>query len=41
MTPDAVVALPVPPVPPLYAGLISHVTAYEQLALDAADPRRT
>ncbi|MEY9967250.1 6-phospho-beta-glucosidase [Streptacidiphilus sp. MAP12-16] len=28
--------LPVPPVEPLYAGLISHVTAYEQLALDAA-----
>ncbi|MEZ0090425.1 6-phospho-beta-glucosidase [Streptacidiphilus sp. EB129] len=28
--------LPVPPVEPLYAGLIAHVTAYEQLALDAA-----
>ena len=29
-------ALPVPPVEPLYAGLIAHVTAYEELALDAA-----
>jgi 6-phospho-beta-glucosidase len=28
--------LPVPAVEPLYAGLIAHVTAYEQLALDAA-----
>jgi 6-phospho-beta-glucosidase len=28
--------LPVPPVEPLYAGLIAHVTGYEQLALDAA-----
>ncbi|MDQ2583419.1 6-phospho-beta-glucosidase [Saccharothrix yanglingensis] len=28
--------LPVPPVPPAFAGLIAHVTAYEQLALDAA-----
>jgi 6-phospho-beta-glucosidase len=29
-------ALPVAPVEPLYAGLIAHVTGYEQLALDAA-----
>ncbi|MFC4535989.1 6-phospho-beta-glucosidase [Sphaerisporangium dianthi] len=29
-------ALPVDPVEPLYAGLISHVTAYEALALEAA-----
>ncbi|MEZ0065764.1 6-phospho-beta-glucosidase [Streptacidiphilus sp. MAP12-20] len=28
--------LPVPAVEPLYAGLIAHVTGYEQLALDAA-----
>ncbi|RAG81649.1 6-phospho-beta-glucosidase [Streptacidiphilus pinicola] len=28
--------LPVPTVEPLYAGLIAHVTGYEQLALDAA-----
>jgi 6-phospho-beta-glucosidase len=28
--------LPVPPVPPSVAGLIAHVTSYEQLALDAA-----
>lgn len=28
--------LPVPPVEPLYAGLIANVTAYEDLALDAA-----
>ncbi|GAB3000912.1 6-phospho-beta-glucosidase [Saccharothrix stipae] len=30
------VPLPVPPVPATIAGLISHVTSYEQLALDAA-----
>jgi 6-phospho-beta-glucosidase len=30
------VPLPVPDVPPLYAGLIAHVSAYEALALDAA-----
>ncbi|HEX4723793.1 MAG TPA: 6-phospho-beta-glucosidase [Pseudonocardiaceae bacterium] len=30
------VALPIAPVEPLYAGLIAHVTAYEELALDAA-----
>ena len=29
-------ALPVDPVPPLYAGLIGHTFAYEQLALEAA-----
>ncbi|MFI7420071.1 6-phospho-beta-glucosidase [Nonomuraea sp. NPDC049684] len=28
--------LPVPPVEPLYAGLIAHVSAYEALALEAA-----
>jgi 6-phospho-beta-glucosidase len=28
--------LPVPDVPPLYSGLIAHVSAYEALALDAA-----
>jgi len=28
--------LPVPPLEPLYAGLVGHVTAYEDLALDAA-----
>ncbi|THA26391.1 6-phospho-beta-glucosidase [Streptomyces sp. RKND-216] len=28
--------LPAPPVDPLYAGLIAHVAAYEDLALDAA-----
>lgn len=30
------VPLPVPPMEPLYAGLIAHVSAYEELALDAA-----
>ncbi|MDL4776987.1 MULTISPECIES: 6-phospho-beta-glucosidase [Thermomonosporaceae] len=30
------VPLPVDPVEPLYAGLIAHVSAYEELALDAA-----
>jgi 6-phospho-beta-glucosidase len=30
------VPLPVAPVEPLYAGLIAHVTAYEELALEAA-----
>ncbi|MET7329603.1 6-phospho-beta-glucosidase [Nonomuraea sp. NPDC005650] len=30
------VPLPVPPVEPLYAGLIAHVSAYESLALEAA-----
>ncbi|HEX3649603.1 MAG TPA: 6-phospho-beta-glucosidase [Pseudonocardiaceae bacterium] len=33
---DGPVALPVDPVAPLYAGLISHVTAYEELAVAAA-----
>jgi 6-phospho-beta-glucosidase len=28
--------LPVDPVEPLYAGLIAHVTAYEELAIEAA-----
>lgn len=28
--------LPVPPLDPLYAGLVAHVSAYEELALDAA-----
>jgi 6-phospho-beta-glucosidase len=30
------VALPIAPVEPLYAGLIAHVTAYEELAVSAA-----
>ncbi|RFS83926.1 6-phospho-beta-glucosidase [Actinomadura spongiicola] len=30
------VPVPVPPVEPLFAGLIAHVSAYEELALDAA-----
>jgi 6-phospho-beta-glucosidase len=30
------VPLPVPPLEPLYAGLVAHVSAYEELALDAA-----
>ncbi|MEU8538392.1 6-phospho-beta-glucosidase [Streptomyces sp. NPDC048717] len=34
--PKGAVPLPVPALDPLYAGLISHVTAYEDLALDAA-----
>jgi 6-phospho-beta-glucosidase len=33
---DGAEPLPVPPVEPLYAGLIANVTAYEDLALDAA-----
>jgi 6-phospho-beta-glucosidase len=33
---DGAVPLPVAPVPPVYSGLISHVTAYEELALSAA-----
>jgi 6-phospho-beta-glucosidase len=33
---DGATPLPVPPVPPSVAGLIAHVTSYEQLALDAA-----
>lgn len=36
ITPDGAVAQPVEPVEPLIAGLIAHVTAYEQLALEAA-----
>ena len=30
------VAVPVAPLPPLMAGLVGHVSAYEELALDAA-----
>jgi 6-phospho-beta-glucosidase len=33
---SSVVAEPVAPLPPLYAGLVAAVTAYEHLALDAA-----
>lgn len=33
---DGAAPLPAPAVDPLYAGLIAHVTAYEDLALDAA-----
>lgn len=36
VTATAVAPLPVDPVEPLVAGLIAHVTAYEDLALDAA-----
>ncbi|MEU5996120.1 6-phospho-beta-glucosidase [Spirillospora sp. NPDC047418] len=36
ITSSGAVPLPVPPVEPLYAGLIAHVAAYEELALDAA-----
>jgi 6-phospho-beta-glucosidase len=36
ITASGAVPLPVPPVEPLYAGLIAHVAAYEELALDAA-----
>ncbi|HZR52602.1 MAG TPA: 6-phospho-beta-glucosidase [Streptosporangiaceae bacterium] len=36
VSPSGAVALPVPPVEPLLRGLISHVFAYEELALDAA-----
>ncbi|MEU3252357.1 6-phospho-beta-glucosidase [Streptomyces sp. NPDC006997] len=34
--PEGAVPLPVAPLDPLYAGLVAHVTAYEDLALDAA-----
>ncbi|MBD9723331.1 6-phospho-beta-glucosidase [Streptomyces caniscabiei] len=34
--PDGAAPLPVPTVDPLYAGLMANVTAYEDLALDAA-----
>ncbi|MFE7410753.1 6-phospho-beta-glucosidase [Streptomyces laurentii] len=34
--PKGAVPLPVPALDPLYTGLIAHVTAYEDLALDAA-----
>ncbi|HEY0804252.1 MAG TPA: 6-phospho-beta-glucosidase [Pseudonocardiaceae bacterium] len=33
---DGPVALPIDPVEPLYAGLVAHVTAYEELAVAAA-----
>lgn len=36
ITADGPVALPVSRVEPLFSGLISHVTAYEELAVDAA-----
>ncbi|WP_433338549.1 6-phospho-beta-glucosidase [Spirillospora sp. CA-294931] len=36
ITRDGPEPLPVAPVEPLYAGLIAHVSAYEELALDAA-----
>ncbi|TMR01946.1 6-phospho-beta-glucosidase [Actinomadura soli] len=36
ITASGAVPLPVPPVEPLFAGLIAHVSAYEELALDAA-----
>ncbi|NJP92331.1 6-phospho-beta-glucosidase [Nonomuraea sp. FMUSA5-5] len=36
VTASGAVPLPVPPVEPLYAGLIAHVSAYETLALEAA-----
>ncbi|WP_067832305.1 family 4 glycosyl hydrolase [Actinomadura kijaniata] len=36
ITASGPVPLPVPPLEPLYAGLVAHVTAYERLALDAA-----
>jgi 6-phospho-beta-glucosidase len=34
--PGGAAPLPVTPVDPLFSGLIAHVTAYEELALDAA-----
>ncbi|MFL4904146.1 6-phospho-beta-glucosidase [Streptomyces sp. MMS24-I2-30] len=34
--PQGAVPLPVPPLDPLYAGLVANVTAYEDLALEAA-----
>lgn len=36
ITANGATAVPVDPVEPIYAGLISHTFAYEQLALDAA-----
>ncbi|MFC5824774.1 6-phospho-beta-glucosidase [Nonomuraea insulae] len=36
VTASGAVPLPVPPLEPLYAGLIAHVSAYESLALEAA-----
>jgi 6-phospho-beta-glucosidase len=34
--PAGVSPLPVRPLEPIHAGLVAHVTAYEELALDAA-----
>jgi 6-phospho-beta-glucosidase len=36
ITAEGATPLPVPPVEPLFAGLIAHVSAYEELALEAA-----
>ncbi|TDB85836.1 6-phospho-beta-glucosidase [Actinomadura sp. KC216] len=36
ITASGAVPLPVPPLEPLFAGLVAHVAAYEELALDAA-----
>ncbi|MFD0534053.1 hypothetical protein ACFQY7_10085 [Actinomadura luteofluorescens] len=36
ITASGAVPLPVPPLEPLIAGLVAHVAAYEELALDAA-----
>ncbi|MQY07915.1 6-phospho-beta-glucosidase [Actinomadura macrotermitis] len=36
ITAAGAVPLPVPPLEPLFAGLVAHVSAYEELALDAA-----
>jgi 6-phospho-beta-glucosidase len=36
ITAEGATALPVEPLPPLYAGLVAHHFAYEQLALEAA-----
>ncbi|NGO69570.1 6-phospho-beta-glucosidase [Streptomyces boncukensis] len=36
ISPEGAAPLPAPPLDPLFAGLVAHVTAYERLALDAA-----
>lgn len=36
ITPSGPVPLPVPPLGPLFSGLVAHVSGYEELALDAA-----
>jgi 6-phospho-beta-glucosidase len=36
VSPKGAVPLPVPPLEPLFAGLVAHVSAYEELALEAA-----